>query len=128
MPRYSSETDTKSAYTAKQKRKAEHIEASYKEKGVSEERAENIAWATVNKHSGGGEKSGSGTKKPESEKRMARKESAQRAANTRIKKDNPNALEGKTKVVLMEQARKKNIAGRSHMNKQELILALRKAS
>jgi hypothetical protein len=52
----------KSAYTAKQKRQAAHIEASYAEKGVPEERAEAIAWATVNKRDGGGKKSGSGRK------------------------------------------------------------------
>ncbi len=53
----------KSAYTDKQKRKAEHIEEGYLEKGVSQEKAEEIAWATVNKQDGGGKKSGSGRKK-----------------------------------------------------------------
>jgi plasmid stabilization system protein ParE len=50
----------KSAYTDKQKRKAEHIEESYKERGVSAKTAEKRAWATVNKEDGGGNKSGSG--------------------------------------------------------------------
>ena len=50
----------KSKYTDKQKRQAEHIEESYEERGVSEDEAERRAWATVNKSSGGGEKSGSG--------------------------------------------------------------------
>lgn len=50
----------KSAYTDKQKRQAEHIEESYKERGVSEDEAEGRAWATVNKQDGGGKKSGSG--------------------------------------------------------------------
>lgn len=50
----------KSAYTDKQKRQAEHIEEGYKERGVSEDEAEARAWATVNKQSGGGKKSGSG--------------------------------------------------------------------
>lgn len=50
----------KSAYTDKQKRQAEHIEESYKERGVSEDEAEARAWATVNKQDGGGKKSGSG--------------------------------------------------------------------
>ncbi len=50
----------KSAYTDKQKRKAEHIEESYESRGVPEEEAERRAWATVNKDSGGGNKSGSG--------------------------------------------------------------------
>lgn len=50
----------KSSYTDKQKRQAEHIEEGYENKGVSEEEAEKRAWATVNKASGGGKKSGSG--------------------------------------------------------------------
>lgn len=50
----------KSSYTDKQKRKAKHIEDSYRDRGVSEEEAERRAWATVNKESGGGNKSGSG--------------------------------------------------------------------
>jgi len=53
----------KSSYTDKQKRQAEHIEAGYEKKGVSTETAEARAWATVNKLSGGGKKSGSGRKK-----------------------------------------------------------------
>jgi plasmid stabilization system protein ParE len=51
----------KSAYTDKQKRKAEHIEESYESRGVSEKEAERRAWATVNKQDGGGKKSGSGS-------------------------------------------------------------------
>ena len=50
----------KSAYTDKQKRKAEHIEQSYESRGLSEKEAERRAWATVNKQDGGGRKSGSG--------------------------------------------------------------------
>ena len=50
----------KSSYTDKQQRKAEHIEASYEDRGVPKEEAERRAWATVNKESGGGKKSGSG--------------------------------------------------------------------
>jgi hypothetical protein len=56
----------KSSYTTKQKRKAEHIEQGYEERGLSEKEAERRAWATVNKDSGGGNKSGSGRGKPDS--------------------------------------------------------------
>ena len=55
----------KGAYTDKQKRKAEHIEESYEERGVSSKEAAARAWATVNKESGGGKKSGSGRGKKE---------------------------------------------------------------
>lgn len=53
----------KGAYTDKQKRQAEHIEDSYEESGTSKKEAERRAWATVNKESGGGKKSGSGRAK-----------------------------------------------------------------
>ena len=56
----------KSSYTDKQKRKAEHIEEGYEKRGVSKKEAESRAWATVNKESGGGKKSGSGRGKAES--------------------------------------------------------------
>ena len=52
----------KSAYTDKQKRKAQHIADGYEKTGVSEKEAEARAWATVNKQDGGGKKSGSGRK------------------------------------------------------------------
>jgi plasmid stabilization system protein ParE len=50
----------KSSYTGKQKRQAEHIEEGYQKRGTSAKEAERRAWATVNKESGGGKKSGSG--------------------------------------------------------------------
>jgi plasmid stabilization system protein ParE len=56
----------KSSYTSKQKRKAEHIEEGYEERGVSKKEAEKRAWATVNKSDKGGKKSGSGRGKKNS--------------------------------------------------------------
>lgn len=56
----------KSSYTDKQKRKAQHIEEGYEDRGIAKEEAERRAWATVNKESGGGNKSGSGRGKPDS--------------------------------------------------------------
>lgn len=50
----------KSAYTDKQKRQAEHIEEGYERRGMPRDEAERRAWATVNKRTGGGKKSGSG--------------------------------------------------------------------
>ena len=60
MPRGS-----KSSYTGRQKRMAEHIEEGYEKRGVSEDEAERRAWATVNKETHGGKKSGSGRGKSE---------------------------------------------------------------
>jgi hypothetical protein len=50
----------KSSYTARQKRKAEHIEEGYEKRGVKKKEAERRAWATVNKEEHGGKRSGSG--------------------------------------------------------------------
>ena len=50
----------KSKYTEKQKRQAEHSEEGYRDRGVPTDEAEARAWATVNKMTGGGKKSGSG--------------------------------------------------------------------
>jgi plasmid stabilization system protein ParE len=55
----------KSKYTDKQKRKAEHIADAYEERGTPAKAAKARAWATVNKESGGGNKSGSGRGKPD---------------------------------------------------------------
>jgi plasmid stabilization system protein ParE len=46
----------KSSYSNKQKRKAEHIEDSYRKRGVSKNEAEERAWRTVNKQDGGAKK------------------------------------------------------------------------
>jgi plasmid stabilization system protein ParE len=90
----------KSSYTGKQKRKARKIARGYKKRGVSESEAERRGWATVNKESGGGKKSGSGRgkkrKKTSSRKggrkggrasasrsKAARSRSAKKAARTR---------------------------------------------
>ena len=86
----------KSSYTGKQKRKAEHIEEGYEERGVPKKVAKARAWATVNKESGGGNKSGSGRGKPDTKKggklggkaaaarpKAARSASAKKAAATR---------------------------------------------
>jgi plasmid stabilization system protein ParE len=48
----------KSKYTDKQKRTADHIADSYEERGLPEAEAEARAWATVNKHDGGGKAGG----------------------------------------------------------------------
>ncbi len=90
----------KSSYTGKQKRKAEHIRKGYERRGTSHEEAERRAWATVNRESHGGKKSGSGrgTKESHASSRKggkaggrasatrsaaARSRSARKAARTR---------------------------------------------
>ncbi|VVM60879.1 hypothetical protein PS645_01249 [Pseudomonas fluorescens] len=125
MPRGS-----KDNYTDEQKRKAEHIEDSYEQKGLSRDEAEARAWATVNKQSGGGERSGgSGRKKPAKAKAQDRKESSRRAVASRDGQPRSSKASRDTQTVasLRKEARDKNIPGRSGMRKHELIEALRKA-
>lgn len=54
----------KSSYTEKQKGLARHIEEGYEKRGTPRKEAERRAWATVNKETKGGKKSGSGRGKP----------------------------------------------------------------
>ena len=70
----------KSSYTEKQKRQAEHIEEGYEHRGVPEKEAERRAWATVNKQTGGGKKSGSGRKRATSKRASAKKSSRRKQA------------------------------------------------
>jgi hypothetical protein len=68
----------KSSYTDKQKRQAAHIEKSEKAEGRSEEAAERIAWATVNKQDGGGKKAPA--------KKAATKKTAKKATTKKVAK------------------------------------------
>jgi plasmid stabilization system protein ParE len=98
MPRGS-----KSSYTPKQRRQARKIGVGYKRRGVSKREAERRAWATVNKATGGGRKTGSGRGKRTNRSPMlkggriggassakraaaARSASARKAARTRARK------------------------------------------
>lgn len=93
----------KDKYTDKQKRQAEKIAESYEDRGLGDKEAERRAWATVNKDSGGGKKSGSGRGKKVEHKaakkggklggaasakrsKSAKSASAKKAAATRTKK------------------------------------------
>lgn len=119
----------KDKYTDKQKRKAEHIEKSYERKGLSGKQAEARAWATVNKQSGGGNRTGgSGQAKSERSKAADRSDSAKQAAATRKAGSRSASLQDQSKTQLMDKARSQNIRGRSTMRKQELVNALRKHS
>jgi hypothetical protein len=79
----------KSSYTGKQKRQAEHIEEGYEDRGTPKKEAERRAWATVNKETHGGKKSGSGRGKKEDHApsrkggRLGGKASAKRPAAAR---------------------------------------------
>src|SRR5215471_7600454 len=76
----------KGKYTDKQKRRAEHIEEGYEKRGTSSKEAARRAWATVNKESHGGKKSGSGRGRNENRsasRKGGRKGSASQSHATR---------------------------------------------
>ena len=62
----------KSKYTAKQDRMAERIEQGYEKRGTPPKIAGSRAWATVNKETGGGKKSGAGRGEPENREASSR--------------------------------------------------------
>ncbi|MGW6422254.1 plasmid stabilization protein [Nocardia sp. NPDC055053] len=100
-------------WSAKRERQYKDIKKSERERGRSEKRAEQIAAATVNKtRSRHGETKGSGGGSSGS----SQKRGGQRAQGS-----------GKTRDQLYEEARRRNIDGRSKMNKQELAHALGRA-
>jgi plasmid stabilization system protein ParE len=102
-------------WSAKRERQYEHIKSSAKERGENERRAEEIAARTVNKN-------------------RAQTGEADRASRTSTQDMSPQERGGKrsgrpgprgqTKDQLYAEAQRRNIKGRSHMNKKELQDAL----
>lgn len=72
MPRGS-----KASYSKKQQRMASHIEDSEKKSGAKTKDAERIAWATVNKQTGGAKKKKAGKKKA-SKKKVTKKKTTKK--------------------------------------------------
>ncbi len=98
------------AWSNKDERMYEHIKDSAEERGASENRAEEIAARTVNKH-----------RREEGRTKSGRK--------TTTGTGNPNRdLDERSVVELRNLAKSRKIEGRSKMNKHELVSALRKAS
>jgi plasmid stabilization system protein ParE len=93
------------AWSAKDERKYEHIKESSRERGVSTDRAEEIAARTVNK---------------------GRREEGRTRNKTTMGTGNPRAsLEERSRDELYNIAKERDIPGRSHMRKSELVQALR---
>lgn len=96
------------AWTDKDERQYEHIKQSEMDDGTSEDRAEEIAARTVNKR---------------------RREEGRTENETTSGTGNPNTrLEERTVDELRNRAAELGIEGRSEMNKDELISAIRERS
>jgi hypothetical protein len=98
----------------KRARQYEHIKESVKERGASEDRAEEIAARTVNK-----ERARAGEEKQKS-KTSTNDISSSRRGGLR----SHSGSAGRTKAQLYEEAKHKNIRGRSNMDKAELAKAV----
>lgn len=96
-------------------RQYEHIRDSERQRGVSESRAEEIAARTVNK-----ERARSGESRTRSRSSIKDISSGRRGGK-RSGKPGPR---GRTREQLYQEARKLGIAGRSSMNKAELLRAV----
>lgn len=99
----------------KRERQYEHIKNSAEKRGTSEVRAEEIAARTVNK-----ERARSGESKSASKVSTRDPKSASERGGER----SHSGAQGPTRDQLYEEARKKNVKGRSSMNKQELLKAV----
>lgn len=99
----------------KRERQYEHIKNSAEKRGTSEGRAEEIAARTVNK-----ERARSGESKSASKVSTRDPKSASERGGER----SHSGAQGPTRDQLYEEARKKNVKGRSSMNKQELRKAV----
>ena len=93
-------------WTNKDERMYEHIKESAEERGTDEDRAQEIAARTVNKH---------------------RREEGRTPNKTTQGTGNPNrSLDARTKDEIENRAAELNIEGRSKMNKDELVEAIRR--
>ena len=101
---------SKEAYTEKQQRQAEHIEEGYEARGVSEDEAEKRAWATVNKISGGGKRSGSGRGRKVNKAPM--RKGAKKAAASRKGKRTMSANRSKKKTAAGARSRSRAATSR----------------
>ena len=102
------------AWSKKRERQYEHIKEGLEDRGRSEDTAEEIAARTVNK-----ERARAGESKQRS--RTSTKDiSSSRRGGLR----SHSGSGGRTKEQLYQEARKKNVHGRSSMNKAELARAV----
>jgi hypothetical protein len=101
--------------SSKRERQYEHIKEGAEKRGTSTGRAKEIAARTVNK-----ERARSGESKTASKTSTRDRKSAPERGGERSE----SGSQGPTKDQLYEEAKKKNVEGRSSMNKDELRQAL----
>ncbi len=101
-------------WSDKRERQYQHIKDSERKQGKSENLAEEIAARTVNK-----------VRAQQGEARSSSRTSTEdMAPSRRGGQRSHSGAEGRTRAQLYEEARRKNISGRSKMNKSDLEAAL----
>ena len=101
---------------SKDARKYEHIKDSVKDRGGSESRAEEIAARTVNKDRARAGRTQTASKSSTGDPKSSSQRGGERSGTNKPK--------GRTKDQLYNEAKQKNISGRSSMNKEELRKAV----
>ena len=104
------------SWSTKRERQYEHIKEGAKQRGTGDKRAKEIAARTVNKN-----RAQSGESRTASRSSIEDKSPQQRGGERSGNRKGPG---GPTKEQLYNEAKKKNIKGRSSMNKKELRNAL----
>ncbi|MGW2341273.1 plasmid stabilization protein [Streptomyces sp. NPDC001661] len=104
-----------SGSNAKRERQYEHIKEGAQKRGASKGRAKEIAARTVNKQRARSGESSTASKASTRDKKSAQQRGGERSHS---------GSQGPTKDQLYEEAKKRNIEGRSSMNKQQLAKAL----
>ena len=104
------------SWSAKRERQYEHVKDSAEDRGAGTKRAEEIAARTVNKN-----RAQSGESRQASKTSLKDKSPQQRGGERSGNRKGPG---GPTKDQLYNEAKKKNIDGRSKMTKKELERAL----
>ena len=102
------------AWSDKRERQYEHIKEGLEDRGRNEDTAEEIAARTVNK-----ERARSGESKQKSKTSTQDMSSSRRGGQR-----SHSGSGGRTRDQLYEEAKRKNIKGRSNMNKSELERAV----
>jgi hypothetical protein len=104
------------SWSAKRERQYEHVKDSAEDRGASTKRAKEIASRTVNKN-----RAQSGESRQASKTSLKDKSPQQRGGERSGNRKGPG---GPTKDQLYNEAKKRNIDGRSKMTKKELERAL----